>query len=115
MQRSEYLVIERQESKAKTEVVAGVTTFLTMAYIIFVNPAILSEAGMDQQALVIVTCIVSAVTTAVTGLVAQRPDCDGAGHGAQCFSHLQPRLGRPDDLADGPGGRVPLRACWASC
>jgi len=69
----------------KTEVVAGVTTFLTMAYIIFVNPAILSEAGMDKQALVIVTCLVSAVTTAVTGLVANAPIAMAPGMGLNAF------------------------------
>ncbi len=85
MQRSEYLVVERQESMVKTEVVAGVTTFLTMAYIIFVNPAILSEAGMDRQALVIVTCIISAVATAVTGLVANAPIAMAPGMGLNAF------------------------------
>jgi len=66
-------------------VVAGVTTFLTMAYIIFVNPAILSEAGMDRQALVIVTCIISAVATAVTGLVANAPIAMAPGMGLNAF------------------------------
>ncbi len=69
----------------KTEVVAGVTTFLTMAYIIFVNPAILSEAGMDRQALVIVTCIISAVATAVTGIVANAPIAMAPGMGLNAF------------------------------
>ena len=85
MERSEYLVVGRQESVAKTEVMAGVTTFLTMAYIIFVNPAILSEAGMDKQALVIVTCIVSALATAVTGLVANAPIAMAPGMGLNAF------------------------------
>jgi AGZA family xanthine/uracil permease-like MFS transporter len=66
-------------------VVAGVTTFLTMAYIIFVNPAILSEAGMDRQALVIVTCIISALATAVTGLVANAPIAMAPGMGLNAF------------------------------
>ncbi|MCL5281299.1 MAG: NCS2 family permease [Planctomycetes bacterium] len=85
MQRSEYLVVERQESRAKTEVVAGITTFLTMAYIIFVNPAILSAAGMDRQALVVVTCIVSAITTAITGIVAHAPIAMAPGMGLNAF------------------------------
>jgi AGZA family xanthine/uracil permease-like MFS transporter len=78
-------VVERQESRTKTEVVAGITTFLTMAYIIFVNPAILSEAGMDRQALVIVTCIISAVATAVTGIVANAPIAMAPGMGLNAF------------------------------
>ncbi len=70
---------------AKTEVVAGITTFLTMAYIIFVNPAVLSAAGMDRQALVIVTCIASAVTTAVMGLVGKVPIAMAPGMGLNAF------------------------------
>jgi AGZA family xanthine/uracil permease-like MFS transporter len=66
-------------------VVAGVTTFLTMAYIIFVNPAILSEAGMDKQALVIVTCIASAITTATMGLVGNAPIAMAPGMGLNAF------------------------------
>ncbi len=69
----------------KTEVVAGVTTFLTMAYIIFVNPAILSAAGMDKHALVIVTCIVSAIMTAVAGLAADAPIAMAPGMGLNAF------------------------------
>ena len=71
--------------RCKTEVVAGVTTFLTMAYIIFVNPTILSAAGMDKHALVIVTCIVSAVMTAITGLAANAPIAMAPGMGLNAF------------------------------
>ena len=85
MERSEYLVVTQQQSMAKTEVMAGITTFLTMAYIIFVNPAILSAAGMDRQALVIVTCLVSAICTAVTGLVAHAPIAMAPGMGLNAF------------------------------
>ena len=69
---SESIAVERQ-STARIEVVAGVTTFLTMAYIIFVNPNILSDAGMDKSALIAVTCIVSAVATIVTGVFGKAP------------------------------------------
>ena len=46
-----------------TEVLAGVTTFVTMSYIIFVNPGILSKTGMDFNALVVATCLASALGT----------------------------------------------------
>jgi AGZA family xanthine/uracil permease-like MFS transporter len=82
---SESIVVERRETTARTEVVAGVTTFLTMAYIIFVNPAILSEAGMDRQALVIVTCIASAITTAIMGLIGNAPIAMAPGMGLNAF------------------------------
>ena len=57
----------------KTEVIAGATTFLTMAYIIFVNPDILSATGMDKEALIAVTCIVSAIATIIVGVFAKAP------------------------------------------
>jgi len=72
-------------ANTKVEVVAGVTTFLTMAYIIFVNPAILGAAGMDRQALIIVTCIVSAVMTIITGLFANAPIAMAPGMGLNAF------------------------------
>ncbi len=65
--------LKEKQTNIKTEFVAGATTFLTMAYIIFVNPNILSAAGMDKQALIIVTCIVSAIITIITGLFANAP------------------------------------------
>ncbi|HEV57743.1 MAG TPA: NCS2 family permease, partial [Phycisphaerales bacterium] len=63
----------RKRPNPATEVLAGITTFLTMAYIIVVNPAILSETGMDQNALIAVTCIVTAVACILTGLIANAP------------------------------------------
>ena len=72
-------------ANTRVEVVAGVTTFLTMAYIIFVNPAILSAAGMDKNALIIVTCLVSAVITILTGLAANAPIAMAPGMGLNAF------------------------------
>ncbi len=80
-----YLPPQGVRTTVKTEVVAGITTFLTMAYIIFVNPAILSAAGMDKHALVIVTCIVSAIMTAITGLAANAPIAMAPGMGLNAF------------------------------
>ncbi len=85
MERSESLVVEKSQTVVKTEVMAGITTFLTMAYIIFVNPAVLKEAGMNQQALVIVTCIASAVTTAIMGLIGKAPIAMAPGMGLNAF------------------------------
>jgi len=82
---SDCLVAQREQTNVKVEVVAGITTFLTMAYIIFVNPAILSVAGMDKQALVIVTCIASAVMTAVMGVVGKAPIAMAPGMGLNAF------------------------------
>ncbi|KTD24276.1 NCS2 family permease [Legionella maceachernii] len=60
-------------SSIKTEIVAGITSFLTMAYIAFVNPAILHEAGMDHGAVFTATCLVTAFACALTGLLANTP------------------------------------------
>lgn len=57
----------------KTEILAGVTTFLTMVYIAFVNPTILHDAGMDQGAVFTATCLVTAFACLLTGLVANTP------------------------------------------
>ncbi|MEN6336289.1 MAG: NCS2 family permease [Phycisphaerales bacterium] len=82
---SAYSASRSVPAAVKTEVVAGVTTFLTMAYIIFVNPAILSAAGMDKHALVIATCVVSAIVTAITGLAANAPIAMAPGMGLNAF------------------------------
>lgn len=57
----------------KAEVLAGITTFLTMVYIAFVNPAILQDTGMDQGAVFTATCLVTAFACALTGLLANTP------------------------------------------
>ena len=57
----------------RTEVVAGITTFLTMAYIIFVQPTVLSAAGMDFGAVLVATCVASGIATLLMGLLANYP------------------------------------------
>ncbi len=72
-------VIERlfhlaeNRTTVRIEVIAGVTTFLTMAYIIFVQPAVLGAAGMDPGAVLVATCLASAVGTLLMGLLANYP------------------------------------------
>ncbi len=67
------------------ETVAGATTFLAMAYIIFVNPEILSQAGMDRGALITVTVLASAIGTAGAGLWANVPIAMAPGMGLNAF------------------------------
>ena len=57
-------------TSVRTEVIAGLTTFLTMSYIIFVNPDILSSTGMDRNAVFVATCLAAAVGSLIMGLVA---------------------------------------------
>ena len=68
-----------------TEVLAGLTTFLTMAYIIFVNPSILAKAGMDQNAVFVATCVAAAIGTLIMGLYANYPVAMAPGMGLNAF------------------------------
>jgi len=68
-----------------TEIIAGVTTFLTMAYIIFVNPDILSATEMDKTALIVVTCLVSGIITILTGILTKTPIAMAPGMGLNAF------------------------------
>lgn len=72
-------------STVRTEVVAGATTFLAMAYIIVVNPSILGEAGMDVGAVFTATCVAAALGTAVMGLWARYPIALAPGMGLNAF------------------------------
>ncbi len=72
-------------STVRTEVIAGVTTFLTMAYIIFVNPDILAAAGMDKQAVFVATCLAAAFGTLIMGLYANYPIALAPGMGLNAF------------------------------
>ncbi len=75
-------------SSLKTEVIGGVTTFLTMAYIVFVNPAILSEAGMDKAALITVTILATAIGTLIFAILGNAPFALAPGMGLNAFSHI---------------------------
>jgi AGZA family xanthine/uracil permease-like MFS transporter len=57
----------------RAEVLAGLTTFMTMSYILFVQPAVLSSAGMDFQAVLASTCLVSAIGTLLMAFLANYP------------------------------------------
>ncbi|MGN6142961.1 MAG: NCS2 family permease [Mesorhizobium sp.] len=69
----------------RTELVAGLTTFLTMSYIIFVNPDILSSTGMDRNAVFVATCVAAAIGSAVMGMVANWPIGMAPGMGLNAF------------------------------
>ena len=69
----------------RTEVIAGFTTFLTMAYIIFVNPDILSAAGMPKEAVFVATCLAAALGSAIMGLYANYPIALAPGMGLNAY------------------------------
>ncbi|MGL5428550.1 MAG: solute carrier family 23 protein, partial [Cetobacterium sp.] len=77
--------LKEHGTTVRQEIVAGVTTFLTMAYIIFVNPSILSMTGMDKGALITVTCLASAIGTAITAFWVNAPLAMAPGMGLNAF------------------------------
>ena len=74
-----------KETSIRTEIMAGITTFLTMAYILAVNPNILSETGMDKGALFTTTALISALATMLMGLYAKLPFALAPGMGLNAF------------------------------
>lgn len=72
-------------TNVRTELIAGLTTFLTMAYIAFVNPSILAAAGMDQGAVFVATCVAAAVGSLIMGLWANYPIALAPGMGLNAF------------------------------
>ena len=69
----------------RTEVIAGITTFLTMAYVIFVNPSILGDAGMPKDAVFVATCLIAALGSAIMGLYANYPIAMAPGMGLNAY------------------------------
>jgi len=80
-----YFEFDKWDTDMKTESVGGLTTFMTMAYIIFVNPAILANAGMDFDSVMVATCLASAVATLVMGIYARYPFGLAPGMGLNAF------------------------------
>src|SRR6478736_5548441 len=86
-----------------TELRAGLATFLTMAYIMFVNPAILEKAGMDHGAVFVATCLAAALSTAIMGIYANYPIALAPGMGLNAYFAftMVPELGGNWQLALG--------------
>ena len=77
--------LQEKGTTVKTEILAGVTTFLAMAYILAVNPAMLGETGMSVQGVFLATAISSAVATIIMGLIANYPVALSAGIGVNAL------------------------------
>ena len=77
--------LSENRTNVRTEIIAGITTFLTMAYIIFVNPAILSATGMDQGAVFVATCLAAAIGCFIMGFIANYPIAQAPGMGLNAF------------------------------
>jgi len=77
--------LSHYDTNVRTEVIAGMTTFLTMAYIIFVNPSILSATGMDRGAVFVATCLAAAIGCFIMGFIANYPIAQAPGMGLNAF------------------------------
>jgi AGZA family xanthine/uracil permease-like MFS transporter len=77
--------LQEHQTDVRTELLAGLTTFLTMAYIIFVNPAILGDAGMPKDAVFVATCLAAAIGSLVMGLYANYPIALAPGMGLNAY------------------------------
>lgn len=77
--------LQEHSTTAKTEMIAGITTFLTMVYIVFVNPQILGAAGMDTQAVFVTTCLIAAFGSIFMGLLANLPVALAPAMGLNAF------------------------------
>ena len=77
--------VKASGSNVRTEIAAGLTTFFTMAYIIFVNPSMLALAGMNQDGVFVATCLAAAIGTLVMAFVANVPYATAPGMGLNAF------------------------------
>lgn len=77
--------LKAHNTNVRTEILAGVTTFLAMAYILFVNPSILGETGMDKGAIFVATCLAAAIGSVTMGLIANYPIALAPGMGLNAF------------------------------
>ncbi len=80
-----YFGISESGSSLQTEILAGITTFLTMAYILFVNPDILGDAGMPKDSVFVATCLAAALASLIMGLYANYPIACAPGMGLNAY------------------------------
>lgn len=80
-----YFKLTENNTDVKTEIIAGITTFITMAYILFVNPDILSAAGMDSNSVFLATTLSAAIGTLIMGFYANIPFAQAPGMGLNAF------------------------------
>ena len=77
--------LKENKTTMKTEILAGITTFMTMAYILAVNPSILSASGMDATAILMATCLASFIGTVAMALMANYPFALAPGMGLNAY------------------------------
>jgi len=94
-----------QQTSARTEIFAGITTFVTMAYILFVNPMILSGTGMDANAVFLATCLGAGIVSILMGLIVKAPIALAPGMGLNAYFAV---------VASSTGGIMPWQTALAA-
>ncbi len=80
-----FFKLTQHSTTTKTEIIAGITTFFTMVYIVFVNPSVLGDAGMDKQVVFVTTCLIAAFGTIAMGLFSNLPIALAPAMGLNAF------------------------------
>src|SRR5947209_2843868 len=80
-----FFKLDEHGTSVRTEIIARLTAFLTMAYIIFVNPTILSTTGMDKSAVFVATCLAAATGSFIMAVLANWPIGMAPGMGLNAF------------------------------
>ena len=96
--------LKENGTNARTEIIAGITTFMTMAYILAVNPSVLADAGMDQGAVFYGYGTCRTDRNASDGILCQLSFCAGAGDGIKCLLRLHSGSGHGLPLGSGADG-----------
>ena len=96
--------LKENGTNARTEIIAGITTFMTMAYILAVNPSVLADAGMDQGAVFTATALAALIGTLLMAFLCQLSLCTGAGDGIKCLLRLHSGSGHGLPLGSGADG-----------
>ena len=81
----QFFKLKEKGTSSKTEIIAGITTFFTMVYIVFVNPSVLGDAGMDKQVVLVTTCLIAGFGTIAMGLFSNLPIALAPAMGLNAF------------------------------
>ena len=81
----QFFKLKEKGTSSKTEIIAGITTFFTMVYIVFVNPSVLGDAGMDKQVVFVITCLIAGFGTIAMGLFSNLPIALAPAMGLNAF------------------------------
>jgi AGZA family xanthine/uracil permease-like MFS transporter len=106
---NQFFKLSARQTTVRKELLAGLTTFMAMSYVLFVNPSLLAQAGMDHGAVFVATCLAAALGCLLMGALANLPIALAPGMGLNAFFTYVIVLEQGYSLANGAGGSVFLR------